>query len=119
MLGRRAVSNRSLFTYSYGVILRPYSSLDLPPLDKDTTKIGWIGTGIMGKSMCMNLMKSGFRNITVYNRTLKKAEDLSEEMKKDGFNVDVVHSPKEVASACDVIFSIVGYPGDGSYSKEK
>ncbi|PAM96542.1 oxidoreductase, partial [Flavobacterium sp. IR1] len=40
--------------------------------------IGFIGLGVMGKSMAKNLMKKGF-SVNAYTRTKSKAEDLIEE----------------------------------------
>jgi len=40
-------------------------------------KIGWIGTGVMGLSMCKHLLKANY-NLTVYNRTAEKAKPLLE-----------------------------------------
>ena len=37
--------------------------------------IGWIGTGVMGKSMCRHLMDGG-HSVAVFNRTKSKAEEL-------------------------------------------
>ncbi|MFX0136509.1 MAG: NAD(P)-dependent oxidoreductase [Candidatus Hodarchaeota archaeon] len=68
-------------------------------------KIGWIGTGVMGKSMCMHILKAGFE-IFVYNRTKEKAMELIEAGAK------WCSSPKEVAEQCDIIFTIVGFPQD-------
>jgi 3-hydroxyisobutyrate dehydrogenase len=34
--------------------------------------IGWIGTGVMGNSMCLHLLKSGYP-LNIYNRTKSKA----------------------------------------------
>ena len=39
------------------------------------TRIGWIGTGVMGSSMCGHLLAAGF-SVTVYNRSRSKAEAL-------------------------------------------
>lgn len=69
------------------------------------TRIGWIGTGVMGSSMCAHLMDAGFA-ATVYTRTKSKAESL---ISKGATWVD---TPKAVAEASDVIFSIVGFPQD-------
>lgn len=69
------------------------------------TRIGWIGTGVMGLSMCGHLLKAGF-SATVYNRTKAKAEKLLEN------GAAWAASPKAVAEASDVIFTIVGYPND-------
>ncbi|MFJ5622291.1 NAD(P)-dependent oxidoreductase [Peribacillus loiseleuriae] len=71
----------------------------------ETAKIGFIGTGVMGKSMASNLLKAGF-NVTVYNRTKEKAADLL----KAG--AGWAGSPKELAKQTNVIISIVGYPSD-------
>ena len=40
-----------------------------------TTKIGFIGTGVMGKSMVRHLMKGGY-SVHIYSRTKDKAIDL-------------------------------------------
>ena len=40
-----------------------------------TTRIGWIGTGVMGASMCGHLIGAGF-SATVFNRTKQKAQPL-------------------------------------------
>ena len=43
-----------------------------------TMNVGFIGLGIMGLPMARNVMKAGFP-LTVYNRTLSKAEQLARE----------------------------------------
>ena len=42
---------------------------------KANKKIGWIGTGVMGKSMAGHLIKNGY-TLLVHNRTKSKADDL-------------------------------------------
>ena len=69
------------------------------------TKIGWIGTGVMGRWMCENAMKKGFQ-ATVYNRSKDKAKPLIDA------GAAYAASPKAVAEASDVVFAIVGYPKD-------
>jgi len=69
------------------------------------TPIGFIGTGVMGRSMCGHLIDAGF-STTVFNRTKDKAGPL---MEKGAAWAD---SPKAVAEAADVVFTIVGYPRD-------
>ena len=39
------------------------------------TRIGWIGTGVMGQSMCRHLIAAGHPT-TIYSRTRAKAEPL-------------------------------------------
>jgi 3-hydroxyisobutyrate dehydrogenase len=63
-------------------------------------KIGFIGLGIMGKPMAMNLIKGGFE-LNVYNRTSSKMDELIS-MGAIGLN-----SPKEVAENSDIIITIV------------
>jgi 3-hydroxyisobutyrate dehydrogenase len=74
-------------------------------IEPGQTRIGWIGTGVMGSSMCGHLLGAGF-SVTVYNRTREKAERLL------GRGALWGTSPKEVAEASDVVFTIVGYPAE-------
>jgi len=69
------------------------------------TRIGWIGTGVMGRSMCGHLMAAGY-TATVFNRSPEKARALVEKGAK------AADSPRGVAEASDVVFTIVGYPQD-------
>ena len=69
------------------------------------TRIGWIGTGVMGASMCGHLMDAGF-SATVYSRTKSKSQPL---LDKGGVWAE---SPRAVAQNSDVVFSIVGFPHD-------
>lgn len=69
------------------------------------TRIGWMGTGVMGSSMCGHLMTAGFTT-TVYNRTKDKAQGLLDKGAKWGA------TPQAVAEQSDVVFTIVGYPRD-------
>ena len=41
------------------------------------TRIGWIGTGVMGRSMCGHLIAAGYA-ATVFNRSPEKARSLVE-----------------------------------------
>ena len=69
------------------------------------TRIGWIGTGVMGRWMCQHAMAKGFA-ATVFTRTKEKAQPLID------LGASYADSPKAVAERCEVIFSIVGYPKD-------
>ncbi|MBU1713610.1 MAG: NAD(P)-dependent oxidoreductase [Proteobacteria bacterium] len=74
-------------------------------IEKELINIGWIGTGVMGQSMCRHLMDKGFA-MTVYNRSRDKAESLIDKGAK------WVSSPSEVAKASDVVFTMLGFPKD-------
>ncbi len=67
--------------------------------------IGWIGTGVMGQSMCSHILKAGY-SVLVFNRTKAKAEGLVE---KGAIWCDTLAA---VAEKADVVFTIVGYPND-------
>lgn len=67
--------------------------------------VGWIGTGVMGSSMCGHLMAAGY-SASVYNRTKAKLAPLVEK------GATEAATPKDLAAASDVIFTIVGYPKD-------
>jgi 3-hydroxyisobutyrate dehydrogenase len=69
------------------------------------TRIGWIGTGIMGASMCGHLMEAG-HPATIFTRTRARAEPL---LARGAAFAD---SPAGVAAAADVVFTMVGYPAD-------
>lgn len=69
------------------------------------TRIGWIGTGVMGRWMCEHAMTKGF-TATVYNRSRDKAQPLLDKGAK------FANTPKAVAEQSDVVFAIVGFPKD-------
>ncbi len=68
-------------------------------------KIGFVGVGIMGKSMVRNLMKAGFE-VSIYTRTKSKVEDVI------GEGAVWCDSVAECAKGRDAVISIVGYPKD-------
>jgi 3-hydroxyisobutyrate dehydrogenase len=70
-----------------------------------TTRVGWIGTGVMGISMCGHVLDAGY-DVTVHNRTRDRAQPLLER------GATWADTPGAVAAASDVVCSIVGYPGD-------
>ncbi|HQR41120.1 MAG TPA: NAD(P)-binding domain-containing protein, partial [Gemmatales bacterium] len=69
------------------------------------TRIGWIGTGVMGRWMCQHVMNAGYTT-TVYNRSADKAQPLLQA----GANLAL--TPRQVAEQSDIVFAIVGYPRD-------
>ncbi len=75
------------------------------PADPGMTKIGWVGTGVMGASMCGHLMTRGFET-TVFNRSRAKAQPLLDQ------GACWAESPRAVAERSDVVFTIVGFPDD-------
>jgi 3-hydroxyisobutyrate dehydrogenase len=71
----------------------------------DVTRIGWIGTGVMGTSMAGHLLSGGYP-LTVYSRTRQRSEPLIER------GAAWADTPASVAAASDVVITMVGYPAD-------
>ncbi|PNZ40380.1 NAD(P)-dependent oxidoreductase [Mammaliicoccus vitulinus] len=67
--------------------------------------IGFVGTGVMGKSMAEHLIKEGY-TVNVFNRTKSKADSLVEQ------GAEWCDTVKLLSQNSDVIISIVGYPKD-------
>ncbi len=68
-------------------------------------KIGWVGTGVMGRWMASHILDAGY-SLFVYSRTKDKALPLLEK------GALWCETPAETAAAADIIFTIVGYPKD-------
>jgi len=75
------------------------------PISPEHTRVGWIGTGVMGHSMCGHLISEGFPT-TIFNRTRSKAQALLDR------GAAWADSPRAVTEASDVVFTIVGFPND-------
>jgi len=69
------------------------------------SRIGFIGTGVMGKSMARHIMNGGYQ-LMVYNRTKQKALELVAKGAK------WCNTVTELTAAADLIITIVGYPAD-------
>ncbi len=69
------------------------------------TRIGWIGTGVMGRWMCQHLMEKGYK-ATVSTRTKEKSQPQLDA------GAAWAETPKQVAENSDVVFAIVGFPSD-------
>ena len=67
--------------------------------------VGFVGTGVMGKSMALHVMKGG-HELLVYNRTKHKAQELIDQ------GALWCETVPELAAKADVIITIVGYPAD-------
>jgi 3-hydroxyisobutyrate dehydrogenase len=73
--------------------------------DPSTTRIGFVGTGVMGKSMASNLMKAGY-SLSVFTRTKAKARDLIDR------GARWFDTAGDLSAESDVIITMVGYPAD-------
>lgn len=69
------------------------------------THVGFIGTGVMGKSLVKHLLNAG-HEVSIYSRTKEKANELIE------MGAKWFLTPGLVAAQVDVLFTMVGYPSD-------
>jgi 3-hydroxyisobutyrate dehydrogenase len=79
--------------------------MSLSKAEPGKTRVGWIGTGVMGRWMCGHLLAKGYK-ATVYNRSRDKAGPLLDA------GAAWADTPKAVAERADVVFAIVGFPRD-------
>ncbi|MBX9626276.1 MAG: NAD(P)-dependent oxidoreductase [Gemmataceae bacterium] len=79
--------------------------MTIPAVRPGITRVGWVGTGVMGRWMCQHVMAKGF-TATAYNRTREKLRPLEE------LGATAADNPKAVAGRSDVVFAIVGTPKD-------
>jgi 3-hydroxyisobutyrate dehydrogenase len=68
-------------------------------------RVAWIGTGVMGASMCRHLMDAGCQ-VTVFSRTRDRAAPLIDA------GAAWADTPAAAAREADVVFTMVGYPAD-------
>jgi 3-hydroxyisobutyrate dehydrogenase len=73
--------------------------------DLSSFRISWIGTGVMGRSMCGHLLARGAR-VAVFTRTREKAQPLLER------GAVWADSPRSAAGQGDVVFTMLGFPVD-------
>ncbi|PKN43174.1 MAG: oxidoreductase [Deltaproteobacteria bacterium HGW-Deltaproteobacteria-18] len=69
------------------------------------SKIGWVGIGVMGRSMCGHLLAAG-HDVRVNTRTKASAESTI------AAGAKWCDTPGEVAADSEFVFTIVGYPAD-------
>ncbi len=81
------------------------SSLPMKICDPSWTRIGWIGTGVMGSAMCAHLLNAGY-HIKVFNRNRSKAEPLLK------LGAHWSESAAQATASSDVVFTMVGFPED-------
>src|SRR5260370_5677850 len=83
--------------------------MDMPlnKAESGKTRIGWIGTGVMGRWMCQHAISKGYK-ATIHNRSRDKP-DVKSLLEQGAKWAD---SPKQVAEQSDVVFAIVRFPND-------
>lgn len=72
---------------------------------KEIKTVGFIGVGIMGRSMAGHLLKAGL-GVNVYNRTKSKTDALV------ATGAKWFDTPGTVAANSDMVITMVGYPSD-------
>jgi 3-hydroxyisobutyrate dehydrogenase len=77
----------------------------IPPAQPGRTRLGWIGVGVMGRSMAGRLLDAGYA-LTVHSRRQASAADLLAR------GAAWAESPAAVAAGSDIVFTMVGEPKD-------
>jgi 3-hydroxyisobutyrate dehydrogenase-like beta-hydroxyacid dehydrogenase len=95
--------SRRKTTIGPGVKIGPGASVTPTRSIGPGSKVGFIGLGLMGRPMGLNLLKAGY-SLTVWNRTASRAESLV------AAGATLASSPQEVAAGCDVLITIVSDP---------
>lgn len=73
--------------------------------NKQKPVVGFIGLGVMGKSMAGHILNGGYP-LYVYTRTKEKAAELLEK------GAVWAATPKEIAQQAEYVFTIIGTPND-------
>jgi 3-hydroxyisobutyrate dehydrogenase len=73
--------------------------------DLSSSRISWIGTGVMGLSMCGHLLARG-ASVAVFTRTREKAQPLLDR------GAAWAGSPREAAEQAEIVITMVGFPAD-------
>ncbi|KAK9677991.1 hypothetical protein RND81_11G180800 [Saponaria officinalis] len=85
---------------------QPERSTTYPtPTSPSTTKIGWIGIGIMGESMASRLISAGY-SLTIFARNPIKSTILQ------SLGATLANSPADLAQSSDIVFTMLGHPQD-------
>ncbi len=79
--------------------------MSIPTLTPGQTSLGWIGTGVMGKSIAGHLQQAGF-SLNVYSRTREKTQTLLDA------GARWQETPRKIAENSNVVFTMVGHPAD-------
>ncbi|CAL9062746.1 unnamed protein product [Musa banksii] len=88
---------------SFTTIASSQTSADAGEGGEFPGRVGFLGLGIMGSPMAINLLKAGC-DVTVWNRTKSKCNHLID------LGAKYEPSPAEVASSCDVTFAMLADP---------
>ena len=75
------------------------------PVEPGTTRLGWIGLGVMGTPMCAHLVRAGYA-MSVFTRTRARAEP------QLAAGARWADTPRALAAASDVVFTMLGFPRD-------
>jgi len=74
------------------------------------SRVGFIGLGIMGEGMALNLAQAAGRDLAVWNRTVSKSQTFVRRINKIGRECVILNSPAEVITHCDMTFSMLSTP---------
>ncbi len=76
-----------------------------PQDTQNLPRIGWVGTGVMGLSMCGHILAKGYP-VIVSTRTKSRAQPLLDR------GAAWADTPRQAGANADIVFTIVGFPSD-------
>src|SRR5947199_2426920 len=94
-----------ILSIQLSALVKRRTVMQIAKVQPGQTRVGFIGTGVMGQSMCGHILKAGYAT-TVSTRTKAKAQPLLDA------GAAWADTPQAVAERSDVICAIVGFPAD-------
>ena len=76
-----------------------------------STKTAFLGLGVMGRPMAAHLARAGY-DVTLYNRTTNRAQELQARLGSEGFDVALEATPAQAAKEADIVITCVGNNAD-------
>ena len=101
---KRVYTETSIANKPVSVVALAYHTLRDMDISLEA-RVLMIGAGMTNSNMAKFLRKHGFKNFTVFNRTVEKAELLAKELHSKGYGLDALHTFTE---GFDIIITCTG-----------
>jgi glutamyl-tRNA reductase len=88
---KRVYTETSIANKPVSVVALAYHTLRDMDISLDA-RVLMIGAGMTNSNMAKFLKKHGFKNFTVFNRTVEKAEGLAKDLHGTGYGLDALHT---------------------------
>ena len=101
---KKVYTETSIANKPVSVVALAYHTLRDMNISLDA-RVLMIGAGMTNSNMAKFLKKHGFKNFTVFNRTVQKAESLANELHGEGYGLDTL---KSYTKGFDIIITCTG-----------